>query len=429
VHPRLARLIIAVSAGLLIGYAGVWASVSPQSIGRSDFTSTYVGATLFREGFGARIYDPALQTQVHSRVIAPDRTGNLPFVDAPLAAVIAAPVTLLPLDAAYRVWGIFQLLTLIAAVIVAVRSARWPKENWTIWKVATALAAIAALGTISLLMEAQWTGVNALGLALAYRDWRRGKTGRGAVWLIIFAGVAKPHLALGLVAFALGWRERRVVQGAVVGAITVAALSVAAVGFAGVASFASLVGQSSTQFSPNSFVGLYGLFGTVLGAGAPAQLLWLAGAVAGCVLAWLAGAAVRRDRTRLEIGLTVAALVSILAAPHVYTHDMVLLAPMFVWAMADARVRDQASPRRTRRTTVTVIACWLALSGAELLSQAGGSLASLLGGPIAAGAVVPEVLIALAVVAVIVTLRGSRGSALSARGGGDERLASLPSPV
>jgi hypothetical protein len=407
VHPRLARLVIAVSAGLLIGYSGVWASVSPQSIGRSDFTSTYVGATLFREGLGAGIYDPTLQTQVHSRAIAPDRTGNLPFVDAPLAAVIAAPVTLLPLDAAYRVWGIFQLLTLIAAVIVAVRSARWPRENWTIWKVATALAAIAALGTISLLMEAQWTGVNALGLALAYRDWRRGKTGRGAVWLILFAGVAKPHLALGLVAFALGWRERRVVQGAVVGAITVSALSVAAVGFAGVASFASLVGQSSTQFSPNSFVGLCGLFGTVLGAGVPAQLLWLAGAVAGCVLAWLAGAAVRRDRSRLEIGLTVAALVSILAAPHVYTHDMVLLAPMFVWAMADARVRDQASPIRTRRTTVTVIACWLALSGAELLSQAGGSLASVLGGPISAGAVVPEVLIALAAVAVAVTLRGS----------------------
>jgi hypothetical protein len=92
----------------------------------------------------------------------------------------------------------------------------------------------------------------------------------------------------------------------------------------------------------------------------------------------------------------------------VYTHDMVLLAPMFVWAMADARVRDQASPLRTRRTTVTVIACWLALSGAELLSLAGGSLAAVIGGPIAAGAVVPEVLIALAAVAVVVTLRGSR---------------------
>ncbi|MGA7989116.1 MAG: glycosyltransferase family 87 protein [Candidatus Dormiibacterota bacterium] len=406
----MARLIVAISAGLLIGYASVWVSVSPQSAGRSDFTSTYVGATLFRDGFGSRIYDPALQTQVHSRVIAPDRTGNLPFVDAPLAAVVAAPVTFLPLDAAYRAWGIFELLTLIAAVIIAVRSARWPKESWTIWKVAAALAALAALGTVSLLMEAQWTGVNALGLALAYRDWRHGKTGRGAVWLILFAGVAKPHLALGLVAFALGWRERRVVQGAVVGAIAVTALSVAAVGFSGVAGFVSLVGQSSTQFSPNSFVGLYGLFGTVLGPGAPAELLWLAGAVAGCVLAWLAGAAVRRDRTRLEIGLTVATLVSILAAPHVYTHDMVLLAPMFVWAMADARVRDQASPLRTRRTTVTVMACWFALFAAELLSQAGGSLAAVLGGPIAAGAVVPEVLVALAVAGVVVTLRGSHDS-------------------
>jgi Glycosyltransferase family 87 len=422
VHPRLARLVIAVSAGLLIGYACVWASVTPQSIGRSDFTSTYVGATLFREGFGTRLYDETLQTRVHTRIVAPDHIGNLPFVDAPLAAVIAAPVTLLPLDAAYRVWGIVQILTLIAAVVVAVRSARWPKDSWTVWKVATALAAVAALGTLSLLMEAQWTGVNALGLALAYRDWRAGRSGRGALWLVLFAGVAKPHLALGLVAFALGWRERRVVQGAVLGAVGVAVLSIAAVGIDGVAGFANLVAQSSTQFAPSSFVGLYGLAGALLGAGVPAEMLWLAGAVVGCVMAWFAGAAVRRDRTRLEIGLTVAALMTILAAPHVYIHDLVLLAPMFVWAMADARVRDQAAPLRTRRVTVVVLACWLTLSGAELFGLAGGPLAAAVGDRIVAGAVVPEVLIVLAAVAVLVTLRGSRRgatiplAAVSARG-------------
>ena len=407
-HPRLARLVIAVSAGLLIGYACIWASVTPKSIGRSDFTSTYVGATLFREGFASRLYDATLQTRVHTQVIAPDRVGNLPFVDAPLAAVIAAPVTLLPVDAAYRVWGAVQILILVAAVVVAVRSARWPKDSWTVWKVATSLAAIAALGTLSLLMEAQWTGVNALGLALAYRDWRAGKAGRGALWLVLFAGVAKPHLALGLVAFALGWRERRVVQGAVAGAIGVAALSLAAVGIGGVAGFASLVAQSSTQFSPSGFVGLYGLAGTLLGAGAPAQILWLGGAVVGCVLAWFAGAAVRRDRTRLEIGLTVAALMTILSAPHVYIHDLVVLAPMFVWAMADARVRDQASPQRTRRVTVVVLACWLTLSAAELFGLAGGPLAAAVGNRIVAGAVVPEVLVALAATAALVTLRGSR---------------------
>jgi hypothetical protein len=117
---------------------------------------------------------------------------------------------------------------------------------------------------------------------------------------------------------------------------------------------------------------------------------------------------VRRDRSRLEIGLTVAALVTILAAPHVYVHDLVLLAPMFVWAMADARARDQAATARTRRTTLLVVAAWAALSGAELLSLAGGRLAALLGGPIAAGAVIPEVLVALAAVALVVTLSGSR---------------------
>jgi hypothetical protein len=146
-------------------------------------------------------------------------------------------------------------------------------------------------------------------------------------------------------------------------------------------------------------VGFYGLSGVIFGPGAPAEVLWLAGAVIACVLAFLAGVAVRHDRSRLEVGLTVAALVTILSAPHVYVHDLVLLAPMFVWMMADARIRDQASPTRTRRTTVVVIACWLALSGVEVLSLVGS---------VAAGAIVPEVLIALTALACVVTLRGSR---------------------
>jgi hypothetical protein len=113
-------------------------------------------------------------------------------------------------------------------------------------------------------MEAQWTGVNALGLPLAYRDWRAGKAGRGALSLVLFAGVAKPHLALGLIAFALGWRERRFAQGAVAGAIGGAVLSIAAVGIGGVGGFLNLVAQSSTQFAPSSFVGIYGFAGAVL---------------------------------------------------------------------------------------------------------------------------------------------------------------------
>jgi hypothetical protein len=78
--------------------------------------------------------------------------------------------------------------------------------------------------------------------------------------------------------------------------------------------------------------------------------------------------------------------------------------------MADARVRDQASPRRTRRVTVAVLACWVALSGAELFGLAGGPLAAAIGNRIVVGAVVPEVLIALAAVSVLVTLRGSRAA-------------------
>ena len=76
--------------------------------------------------------------------------------------------------------------------------------------------------------------LTALGLALAYRDWRHGHEARGAVVLVLAAGIAKPHLALGLAAFLIGWRQRRAIVGALVGLGALAVASVAVVGTAGV---------------------------------------------------------------------------------------------------------------------------------------------------------------------------------------------------
>jgi len=140
---RPARYIAAISVALLAAYVVVWAHVGATDIGRSDFTSTYVGGTLLREGHRADLYSDPLQAGLHSRLIAPDREGNLPFVDAPAAALLAAPVTLLPLDVAYRVWGLLQLVVLVAAVAVAARAAPWPGRASRTVRVIAATVALA----------------------------------------------------------------------------------------------------------------------------------------------------------------------------------------------------------------------------------------------------------------------------------------------
>ena len=101
-RQRLAATVIAaVALGFLAVYSAMWITVSPAHIGASDFTATYVGGTLLREGHGAGIYDEPLQAPLHAALIAPAQGGNLAFVYPPPAAVLALPFTLLPLSAAW----------------------------------------------------------------------------------------------------------------------------------------------------------------------------------------------------------------------------------------------------------------------------------------------------------------------------------------
>lgn len=99
----------AACAAIVVAYLSLWLGVGPLQIGRSDFTSTYVGATLLREGHGASMYDETLQAPLHASLIAPDREGNLPFVNPPLAAALALPVSLLSLQGAYRLLSLIHI--------------------------------------------------------------------------------------------------------------------------------------------------------------------------------------------------------------------------------------------------------------------------------------------------------------------------------
>ena len=205
-RPRLPATVVATAAiALLAAYVALWSGVTRANIGTSDFTATYVGATLMREGHGAAMYDETLQAPLHAALIAPLQRGNLPFVNPPLAAAAVVPLTLVPLTAAYRIWQAAQLLMLVAAVVIALRAAPWPAHlRRRGVEGATALAALAGTGTLSLGLLAQWDGFTALGLAGAYALWRRDRGLAGGAVLAATAAIAKPHLAIGLGSTAAG---------------------------------------------------------------------------------------------------------------------------------------------------------------------------------------------------------------------------------
>jgi hypothetical protein len=342
---RPARLIIAIAAALLVAYAVIWTQVSSFDIGRSDFTAFYVGATLLREGHTGDLYDEAVQQPLHSALIAPDREDNLPFVNTPVAAALVLPATLLPLDAAYRLWSLLELAVLILAVALAVRSVAWPAGMPRIWRLAAGAAALAGMGTWTMFVQAQWTPLLALGLVLAYRSWKHGHLATGAAVLVVSAGIAKPHLALGLLAFLIGWRERRIILGAVAGVLMLGLASLALVGPAGVAGFVSILASSTTRWELATMVSFIGVIGSLFGNGLAAHLIGLVATLLACAAAFWLGMAVRRDPNRLDSALVGAAVLSLVASPHAYPDDLVMLAPVLVIGVAAAsrRARPHAS--------------------------------------------------------------------------------------
>ncbi len=341
-QARQARVVIAIAAALLLAYVLTWAQLSATGIDRSDFTSSYAAGVLLRHPGGAAVYDAATQTALRDQLIAPVSNGAVPFVDAPPAAVLVAPVTLLSLAWAYRLWTLCSLLILVLAVVVAVRSAPWSPGAGRSWRIAAGVAALGSMGTWTLLLQGQWGSLTALGLALAYRDWRLGNQFRGALILVIAAGVAKPHLALGLAAFMLGWSRRKVLLGAVAGVGTLAAASLAAVGAAGVIAFATLATAQGGAWDLRRMLSFIAIPGSIAGNGTISEVIGLTGTAAACVVAWRLGVLARRHPERLAPALSAAAVLSLLGAPHAYAQDLVMLAPALVWGVAIARERGIA---------------------------------------------------------------------------------------
>ncbi|HEX4579105.1 MAG TPA: glycosyltransferase family 87 protein [Candidatus Dormibacteraeota bacterium] len=384
-----AAAVAALAAVLLAGYAVLWAGVSPTDLARSDFTSFYVGGTLLREGHGAAIYDPALQAWLHASLVAPLHTGNLPFVNPPAAALVFAPITLLPLAAAYHTWQVIQLLMLVAALVIAARYAPWPAAMRRGGVVAaTVLAGLAGTGTLALGLLGQWDGLSALGLAIAYALWRRERRFSGGAVLAGCVLLAKPHLAFGLAALVLAWRDRRVLAGAGCAVAVLAIVSLAIAGPAGIDGFIASVRDDAGRWPLASMLGFTGLTGSWLGDGAAASLIAAAGSVAalaGCVVA---GRRLARDRRALEPCLALATALSLLASPHLLAQDLVLLGPVVVVLMAWAGGRDGALawPGPCSRA---VLGGWalVAVAAALDLGQAG------IGAP---GRLVPWALLALA---------------------------------
>ncbi len=392
---RLTVLVCGLAVALLGVYLSMWSHVTALQRADSDYSATWVAAQVWRDGQGSRLYDQGLETARHTALfpagsLAPGQRPDLPFITPPTTAVLAAPLAGLDLATAYRVWSLLQLALLAAAVAVAVRAAPWPARAGAPLRAAAGLGALVGLGSLRLLLQGQWDGLSALSLALAYAAWRRGHTGRAGALLMGGALLAKPHLAVGLAVWLLARRDRRGLAGAAAAAAAVAGASLLLAGPAASAAWLQALTMSAGHTGVASLVGLTGLLGSWIPGHGPAheataQLLAVAPTLAALGACWLLGDRARRRPDLLEPALAGATALSLLAAPHLLIHDLVLLAPALVWTVAWASGR--AGHERS-----LVVHGWLLLNLAVVLDWGRGD-------PGLPGRLVPLVLIAAGVAA------------------------------
>jgi hypothetical protein len=279
--------------------------------------------------------------------------------------VVAAPFAALPFAAAYAGWTALQLALIVAAVLIASRFAPWPADTPWIARRAAELVALGAAPVLFTVMLGQFDGFLALGVAVAYACWRRGRSTAAGLALGLGAFLAKPHLALGLLVFAIGRRDWRTVRGLALGAGAWLAVTLLASGPAAWADFPHAM-LAETGRGPAGEGTWFGLVGSLFGMGTATNLVTGVGeGLFAAVVAYLGSRSRRLDD--LETTLAGAVLLTLLMAVHAKDYDLVLLCPMAVALFARAAAREPEAVWPGTRGQ-SVLLAWIGVSAAVALS-------------------------------------------------------------
>lgn len=304
--------------GVLAGFALVPVVLSVRggaaSVQNSDFTVLYTAATFVRQGQLAAVYDqtrmgPAL-LQVSGGRIDPYLAFDYPLADAlPLV-----PLTLLPLQTAFRVWQLLILLLLAASVWLLNRLHPLGKSAvpWGL------LVVLAAEPTWALLTEGQLGAlllIGAVAMVAAANNDRAGWGFAGGVLLAV-----KPQYLPAYLALLWAVRCRRALLAAVAGSLLVGCSALLAGWPSGMAIMVRAMLASNARGDLRSMDSWAGLLAVAL----PPRPAVIAGlCLFGATLIVLLVLARRRMDLLAFAGL--AGYLAVLGSPHTLPHDVVLL--------------------------------------------------------------------------------------------------------
>jgi hypothetical protein len=293
----------------------------------TDFLSSfYSAAHMLRRGNDAIYCSSCLQSHAEQLFHTGPAIFSFQYDNPPLGAWLLQPLTYLTPQAALAVF--------LLASLAAVGAAAWLMRNEITGEPRRLLIAVLAFASLPAAMTfayGQWDGLLALAAAGAYVALRRHQQFLGG--LLIALVLFKPQLVwLVPIVFAIAgsWR---ILLGIVVGGAVWAVSSLA------------ILGPSNTllwlrQISPN-IVARTGLSIPHLMVSFGASSTVVVAAAATLAAAVTIALVVARARLRSLTGqqlLSLGLLVSMLAAPHLLSYDLIVLAPLMVlWAVDHER--------------------------------------------------------------------------------------------
>jgi hypothetical protein len=264
-----------------------------------------------------------LATEAHAQVRLlghPLDIGLNQFANPPLAAWVLRPVAALPLSSGAGLFLVASLLALVGAALLLSRLL--PADRPGRRRLIAACAVTVAPG-VGALTYIQWDPLLLLAAAGALVLCRRGD--RVAAGALLSVLLLKPQTVWLVVPALLIAGRPRTLAGFCAGAAAWVATSVAIVGVGGVGEWA----RSAQTYVGESWktAGVPGLVVQVTGHSSFAAPSGALCAVAAVALMW-------RFRTRLRsdpaLAVATGLALSLLAAPHVFSADLMLLAPLLV---------------------------------------------------------------------------------------------------
>jgi hypothetical protein len=136
----------------------------------------------------------------------------------------------------------------------------------------------------------------------------------------------------------------------------------------------SILASSTTRWELATMVSFIGVVGSLFGNGLGAHMIGLAASGLACAIAVWLGTTVRRDPSRLDTALVGAAVLSLVASPHAYPDDLVMLAPALVIGVAAAARRAGSISALTLASPVSLVfGAWALITlaaGADLIDGA-----------------------------------------------------------